>query len=224
MPQGGANPVAGNQPFPIVGIGASAGGVEALEGFFRGMPADTGMAFVVITHMPRGHTTTLPEIISRYTRMLVANAENATPIKPNHVYVCPADHVTTITDNHLQLEARSLSAYHKPIDVFMSSLAEARGDVAIGVVLSGGGSDGALGIKAIKERGGLTIAQGADGSGPRQSSMPESAIATGFIDLTLSVEEMAGRLTQFASSHREIEKLVEGETAPSADEDTVEAR
>src|SRR5262245_22683884 len=156
-----------NQPFPIVGIGASAGGVEALEGFFRPMPADTGMAFVAVTHMPRGHETTLPEILSRYTNMPVTNARNGEEIQPNHVYVCPSDHVVTVKQGRLMLEARGSDVQRKPIDVFLGSLAEERGDRAIGVVLSGGGSDGALGIKAIKERGGLTLAQGSDGSGPR---------------------------------------------------------
>ena len=185
-------------PFSIVGLGASAGGLEALEGFFRGLPSDSGMAFVIITHMPRGHSTSLAEIISRYTKMPVANAQHETVIAPDHVYICTADHVTTIEGGRLLLEARAAQSGQHPIDVFMSSLARACGPNAVGIVLSGGGSDGALGIKAIKESGGLTLAQGADGSGPRQSSMPETAIATGFVDLTLPVEEMGARLTQIA--------------------------
>src|SRR5262249_48536802 len=156
------------------------GGVEALEGLFRGLPSDTGMAFVLVTHMPRGHTTTLPEIVSRFTEMPVTNAFDKATIKPDHVYVCPSDYNISVSDRHLVLE-RLGDPHGKPIDVFFSSLAQDRGDNAIGVVLSGGGSDGALGIKAIKECGGLTIAQGSDGSGPRQTSMPETAVATGFV-------------------------------------------
>jgi two-component system CheB/CheR fusion protein len=210
--------------FPIVGVGASAGGVEALEGFFRNMPFDTGMAFVLVTHMPRGHESALPEIIGRFTEMPVSNAQHQVGIEPNHVYVCPGDTVATMEDGRLLLAARSSEVLRRPIDVFMSSLAAARGENAVGVVLSGGGSDGALGIKAIKERGGLTLAQGADGTAPRQSSMPETAIATGFVDLVLPVEQMAGRLAQFALSDR-----VGGDAAGEADEppqgeDAVEAR
>jgi two-component system CheB/CheR fusion protein len=216
--------VAIDHSFPIVGIGASAGGVEALEGFFRGMPSDTGMAFVLVTHMPRGHVTMLSEILGRCTDMPVTNVRHDEAVEPNHVYVCPSDHVVTMEDGRLMLEARSADVQRKPIDVFLSSLAEQRGESAIGVVLSGGGSDGALGIKAIKERGGLTLAQGTDGSAPRQTSMPEAAIATGFVDLTLSVENMGGRLTQFARSHCDIDQFGAEEAEPRAGEDVVEAR
>ena len=216
--------MATDQPFPIVGVGASAGGVEALEGFFRDMPSDTGMAFVLVTHMPRGHNTALSEIVGRFTDMPVANVRHNETVEPDHVYVCPSDHVVSIEDGRLVLEARSAEVQRRPIDVFFSSLAEARGENAIGVVLSGGGSDGALGIKTIKEHGGLTLAQGSDGSGPRQSSMPETAIATGFIDLALPVEEMASRLTEFARSHRDVEPLVSGEAEPGEGEDAVEAQ
>lgn len=195
------------QLFPIVGIGASAGGVEAFEGFFNDMPSDTGMAFVLVTHMPRGYETTLPDIISRFTDMPVRNARNGETVEPDHVYVCPADHTVTIKQGRLHLEARLSDHQRKPIDVFLGSLAEERGENAIGIILSGGGSDGALGIKAIKERGGLALAQGTDGSGPRQSSMPESAIATGLIDLILPVEDMADRLVEFSRSARHEAKL-----------------
>jgi len=150
--------MATDREFPVVGIGASAGGVEAFEGLFRAMPSDTGMAFVLVTHMPRGHETTLPEIVARYTTMPAANAGHQQVIEADHVYVCPPDHVVTIQDGRLMLEARAAEIHRRPIDVFLSSLAEARGENAIGVILSGGGSDGALGIKAIKERGGLTVA------------------------------------------------------------------
>ncbi len=214
--------------FPIVGIGASAGGVEALEGFFRDMPSDPGMAFVVVTHMPRGYETTLPEILAHYTAMPVTNIRHREIAEPNHVYVCPSDHVVTIKDRRLILEARPSHDHGKPIDVFLGSLAEAQGENAIGVILSGGGSDGTLGIKAIKERGGLTLAQGADsgtdGSAPRQSSMPQTAIATGFVDLVLPVEAMSGRLAQFVRSPREVDGLVPQEEAPGDAAGLVEVR
>jgi two-component system CheB/CheR fusion protein len=216
--------VAQAHDFPIVGIGASAGGVEALEGLFRGMSATSGMAFVLVTHMPRGHATALADIVGRHTDMAVRNVRHDEAIEPDHVYVCPADQVVTIVDGRLLLEARVSEHQRKPIDVFLSSLAEARNENAIGIVLSGGGSDGALGIKAIKERGGLTLAQGADGTGPKQASMPETAIATGFVDLVLPVEDMGGRLAEFAGSYRDIDALVPEEQPEAESEDLVEAR
>src|SRR5262247_473127 len=188
------------------------------------MPADTGMAFVLVSHMARGYESALPEILSRHTKMAVRIAADGATVEPNHMYVCPADHVVTIEGGKLYLAARRTDQQHRPIDVFLSSLAEERSESAIGVVLSGGGSDGALGIKAIKERGGVTFAQGTDGSGPRQSSMPETAIATGFVDLTLPVEDMAARLTQFARSHRDIDEFVAETAEPNEGEDLVEAR
>src|SRR5262245_26950896 len=188
------------------------------------MPDDTGMAFVLVTHMPRGYATTLPEIVGRHTKMPVQNVHHDAKVEPNHVYVCPADQIVSMRDGRLVLEARVSEHQRRPIDVFMSSLAEARAENAIGIVLSGGGSDAALGIKAIKERGGLTLAQGADGSGPRQTSMPETAIATGFIDLILPVEQMGARLAEFARSYGDLDDLVP-EEQPSADRhDLVEAR
>jgi two-component system, chemotaxis family, CheB/CheR fusion protein len=209
--------------FPVVGIGSSAGGVEALQVLFERMPADTGMAFVLVSHMARGYDSALPEILARHTKMTVKMARDGAPVEPDHVYVCPADHVLTIEGEELHLASRTSDQQHKPIDVFLSSLAEERGENAIGVVLSGGGSDGALGIKAVKERGGLTLAQGTDGSGPRQRSMPETAIATGFVDLTLPVEDMAARLAEFAGSHRTIEQLV-ADDSEREDGDSAEAR
>ena len=151
------------KPLLIAGIGASAGGLEALRGLLRPFAADTGIALVLMTHMPRGQDSALGEIIARYTSMPVRVAADGEPVEPNHVYVCPPDHLLTVVDDRLRLE-RDAVAHHKPIDVFLSSLAHARGDAAIGILLSGGGSDGAIGLKHIKECGGLTIAQGGDGN------------------------------------------------------------
>jgi two-component system CheB/CheR fusion protein len=187
-------------PHLVVGIGASAGGIEALEAFFRRMPDDTGMAFILVTHLPRGHTSTLHEILSRCTRMPVVVATDNAEIVANHLYAAPADAVVTVAADRLHLHARATEAQRKPIDVFLGSLAEARGEAAVGILLSGAGSDGTLGIKGIKEKGGLTIAQGADGTAPKQPSMPDTAIAAGVVDLVLSVEDMPIRLAEFARS------------------------
>src|SRR5262249_44425804 len=156
-----------------------------------------GLAFVILSHLPRDLETSLAEILSRYTTMPVLIAKNNTVVQRNHVYVCPPSTVCTINNGKLRARNRSSEAQHKPIDVFMSSLADDCGERAIGIVLSGGGTDGALGIKAIKERGGLTLAQVGDGTGPIHSSMPESAIASGVVDLELPVEEMPARLTDY---------------------------
>jgi two-component system, chemotaxis family, CheB/CheR fusion protein len=182
----------------IVAIGASAGGLEALTALFRGVPGNIGMAFVVVTHMARGQQSALVEILSRYAVMPVLTAEHDQPVEPDHVYVCPPDYILTIAGRHLQAQRRDSDAQRRPIDVFMSTLAEDVGELAVGILLSGGGSDGALGIKAIKERGGLTLAQTSDGTAPLHSSMPDTAIAAGVVDLAIPVEDMPERLVEHA--------------------------
>ena len=169
---------------PIVGIGASAGGVEALEQLFRAVPADNGLAFVVITHLPYGRDSMLAEILGRATRMPVVEAKDGERVEAEHVYVLPSGAILTIREGRLRLRRTGAADRERaPIDVFFNSLAEDQNEHAIGVVLSGGGHDGTLGIKAIKENGGLTIAQGSNVSRPRFSEMPLSAVAAGFVDL-----------------------------------------
>ena len=182
----------------IVGIGASAGGVEALEAFFKAMPDDNGMAFVVVTHLDPNRESMLAEILGRATRMPVANARNGEPVVGQHVYVLPAGAVLTIREGRLRLRRiGTVDRERTPIDLFFSSLAEDRAEHAIGLVLSGGGTDGTLGLKAIKENGGLTIAQGSNLTRPRFSEMPSSAVTAGFVDLLLAVEEIPARLLAY---------------------------
>ena len=183
--------------FSIVGIGASAGGIEALEGFFRGMPDKPGLAFVVVTHLSRRRESILHTVISRFTRMLVEVAADDMPVLPDRVYVMPANALLTIKAGRLRLAEATQTERH-PVDVFLSSLASDQGEAAVGIVLSGGDGDGTLGVKAIKERGGLTLAQAADGFGPAQPSMPESAIGSGLVDFVLPVGEMGTRLIALA--------------------------
>src|SRR5918994_4938365 len=121
--------------FPIVGIGASAGGLQALELFFRNAPADTGLGFIVVTHLPRDRESALCEILQRYTEMHVAVAVDGQTIEANHVYCNPPDQIVTVKNRTLQLRPRMSSAQHKPIDVFLGSLAEDCDHAAIGVVL-----------------------------------------------------------------------------------------
>jgi two-component system CheB/CheR fusion protein len=195
--------------FPIVGIGASAGGTQALEALFRRLPTDIGMAFFVVMHLPRNHESLLPEIIGRVSKMPVAPATNDGTIERDHVYIGPADRTMMLSGGRIHLEARGEDRVQRPIDVSLSSLAEDQGEAAVGILLSGAGSDGALGMKAIKERGGLTIAQTHDGSGPLHDSMPEAAIASGVIDLALPVEAIAERLIEYGRSFSDFEQIVD---------------
>jgi len=183
---------------PIVGIGASAGGVEALERFFKSMPADNGMGFVVVTHLPPNRESMLAEIIGRATQMPVVDARDGEMVERGHVYVLPAGAILTIHEGRLRLRRTGTADHQRtPIDVFFTSLAQDRAEHAIGIVLSGGGSDGTLGLKAIKENGGLTVAQGTNATGPRFAQMPTSAVASGFVDLVLPVEDIPDRIIAY---------------------------
>jgi two-component system CheB/CheR fusion protein len=198
-----------DKPFPIVGVGASAGGVEALGYLFKAMPPEPGMAFVVVTHLAPHRESMLPEILARDTRMPVLIAEQDQPIRLNQVYVAPADKVLDISKGRLTVRAMAETHERTPIDSFFAALAEDQAEYAIGIVLSGAGSDGTLGIKAIKEHGGLTLAQATDHSGPRHSSMPESAIASGLVDLAVPVESMPAHLTAYVRSFDILDKEVD---------------
>ena len=200
-----------DKPFPIVGIGASAGGVEALEYLFNAMPPDPGVAFVIITHVAPQRESLLPEILARDTRMPVLIAERDQEVHPNHVYVAPAGAVLDIRKGRLGVRAGTEHRERTPIDTFFAALAEDQGEYAIGIVLSGAGSDGTLGIKAIKEHGGLTMAQATDHSGPRHASMPESAIASGLVDLAVPVETMPEQLASYLRSFDILDKEVDKE-------------
>jgi two-component system CheB/CheR fusion protein len=187
--------------FPIVGIGASAGGVQAFEGLFQAMPANCGLAFVVVTHLSPRHESLLHEIIGRCASTPVVVAENDMVVQPDVIYVMPANAVLTIAEGRLKL--RRLDGEQRerhPIDLFFAALARDRGDRAVGIILSGGGADGTLGVKAIKEGGGLTLAQTADGSAPLHPDMPRSAIAAGMVDHACPVEDMPLKLLTFKGS------------------------
>ena len=146
---------------PIVGIGASAGGIEALEAMFRAMPGQPGLAFVVVAHLAPGRDTALPAIIGRFTQMPAVLAHDGQAVEADHVYVAPPNATLAVRQHRLVVNTHEVPhAERNPIDSFLGSLADDQGEFAIAVILSGSGSDGMLGIKAIKERGGLTVAQG----------------------------------------------------------------
>jgi two-component system CheB/CheR fusion protein len=185
--------------FPVVGVGASAGGVEALEGFFQGLPPKPGLAIIVVTHLSPDRESLLHEIIARYTDLSVVVAKDRAQVRPDCVYVLPADSIVSFAAGRLKVRKSDISRRErKPIDILFSSLAVDLGEYAASVVLSGGDGDGTLGTKAIKERAGLTLAQVSDGHGPQHPAMPDSAIATGLVDFALPVNEMGARLVEFA--------------------------
>eukprot|EP01034_Spumella_vulgaris_P004522 gene4522-5783_t len=193
--------VVGHQKFAIVGIGASAGGLAAMEGLFKGLPDRPGCAFVIVTHLTPERHSLLDQIVARYTRLPVVVAQDDAQVMPNCVYVMPQNVVLTIERGQLKVQlSNSPRRERKPIDVFFSSLAEDQGEYAVSVILSGGDGDGTLGAKVIKERGGLTIAQTSDGTGPRNPEMPDSAIASGVIDIAVPAEEIGKKLIAFIHS------------------------
>jgi len=183
----------------IVGIGASAGGLEAFKGFFTHLPAvsataEGGMTFVLVQHLAPQHNSLLAELVGRNTTMQVTEATDGEKVQPGHVYVIPPDATLTIHAGILQLSKPAPPRQHRwPIDTFFTSLAEDQGDCAVSIVLSGSGSDGARGLRAIKEHGGLTLAQ-ASFDHSAMSGMPASAAATGLVDDILPVEQMPARL------------------------------
>ena len=197
---------------PTVGIGASAGGIDAIEGLFQHTPADTGLAFVIVTHLSPDRESLLPEIVARFTHMPVATVRDDTVVLPNCVYVLPENALLGLEKGVLKLRKLAPGLRErKPIDVFFSDLAKDLGEYCCGIVLSGGDGDGTLGTKAIKERGGLTIAQTEDGSGPAHPDMPRSAISTGLVDFAIPVNEMGPRLADFSKSLSLLDGMADAE-------------
>ena len=183
--------------FPVVAIGASAGGLDAFTQLIRGLPEDTGMAFVFIQHLDPTHHSVLAELLSKATRIPVIEAKNRVQLEPNRVYVIPPNVRMEILQGRLQLTPREEDhGLHLPIDFFMRSLAEERKNRAVGVVLSGTGSDGTLGLAAIKAEGGITFAQEAKSA--RYDGMPRSAIASGCVDFVLTAEKISQELVRIA--------------------------
>jgi two-component system CheB/CheR fusion protein len=192
----GVVPSYGYQTLPVVGLGGSAGAIEALKVFFRAVPADTGMAFVVVLHLSPDHDSMLADVLQRETPMTVTKVTTTEPLEPNRVYVIPPRQGLKTLDGHLRLfDLPNVRTRHVAVDHFFRTLADTHGPHASAVVLSGGDADGAIGIKRIKERGGLTIAQ--DPGEAECDSMPRNAIATGMVDWVLPVAQMAERLVDY---------------------------
>ena len=197
--------------FPIAGIGASAGGLEAFSMLLENLPNNTGMAFVFVQHLAPGHTSMLTELLARKTSMPVSEIRDGMVIQPNKIYVIPPALNLGIMHGRLHLlTPPEKGSPHLPIDYFFQSLAQDQGNRAIGVVLSGSASDGTLGLKAIKAQGGITFAQ--DEVSATYSSMPHSAIMAGHVDFVLPPKSIAAELARLAQQpyirHVQIEEQV----------------
>lgn len=193
-------PTRGYQMSPMVALGGSAGGISALQSFFEAMPADSGQIFVVILHLSPEHESILAEVLQRSTTMKVMQVRQTTRVQPNCVYVIPPGKILTTADSYLRLSEGVAERGHRTaVDQFFRTMADTYGPHASAIVLSGTDGDGAIGIKRIKERGGLTIAQDPDEA--EHDGMPRSAIGTGIVDWVLQTREMPRRLQLY----REIE-------------------
>jgi two-component system CheB/CheR fusion protein len=199
--------------FPIVGIGSSAGGLEALQTLFRGMPADSGFAFVVAALLDPTHESHLTELLSRCTGMPVVQIERAVRLESDHVYVVAPDQELTIRHGVVHASKPSAPRGHRhPVDAFFRSLAEDQAERAIAIVLSGTGTNGSLGLRFIKAEGGIAIAQTPESAG--FEGMPRAAIGTGIVDLVLPPDRMPEALVSLARQPyvREPDKPIEEAT------------
>lgn len=184
--------------FPIVGIGASAGGLEAITRLFSALSADCGMAFLVVQHLAAGHSSMLVDILRRKSRLPVEEAVDGQTVDNNRVYVIPPTTSMTLRQGRISLQARDDSAGPpSPIDDLFFSLSRDKGAAAIAVVLSGNGSDGAAGARAVKGEGGVIMAQ--DSQSAQFKSMPEAAARQGDVDFTGAPEDIAARLVSLAA-------------------------
>ncbi|WP_293155811.1 MULTISPECIES: chemotaxis protein CheB [unclassified Microcoleus] len=209
-----------NDLFPVVGIGASAGGLEAFMQLLNHLPINTGMAFVMIQHMLPTHESLLSAILGRSTQMQVHEVTDGMAVAPNQVYVIPPNVSMSIDRGILSLRPRGTGrGVFMSVDTFLLSLAEERGNKAIGVILSGGDGDGARGLEAIKAAGGITFAQCEDSA--QVSSMPNTAVATGQVDFILTPEKIAKKIAEIALHPYIADRA---STQSATQEDTIETK
>ncbi len=215
------NPVAesveSHLDFSVIGIGASAGGLEALQEFFKNTPDNPGVAFVIIQHLSPDYKSLMDELLARYTHMKIHRVKDGMEVKPNHIYlITPRKNMTIFHGKLFLTDQDHARGMNLPIDIFMRSLAEDQGKNAIGVILSGTGSDGTLGIRAIKENGGMVIVQ--DDRSAKFDGMPRSSISTGIVDYILTPGEMPEALINYIK-HPFIQKTKNIENQISQEED-----
>lgn len=208
-------PTHGYQMVPMVGLGGSAGSIRALQAFFESMPPDSGLVMVVILHLSPDYASTLPQMIQKWTKMPVAQAEDGVMAAANHVYVIPPGKLLTATNGHLKLTDLDRDPGRRvAVDLFFRSLAETHGPHAAAVVLSGADGDGTLGIRRIKERGGLTVAQDPDEA--EFNSMPRASIGSGMVDWVLPAAEIPRRLIRYFAIEPHIQLPPEEGPQPAA--------
>jgi two-component system CheB/CheR fusion protein len=181
--------------FPLVAIGASAGGLEALVELLAALPARTGFTYVVVQHLDPDHASLLPEILAKKTTLTVLAAREGLALESDHVYVIPPNTTLTVLDGQLKVGRRARGVHH-PVDIMFESLAQERGERAIAIVLSGGDADGAEGVQFVKQGGGITFAQ--EPRTARFPSMPLHAIETGCVDFVLPPREIALELVSLS--------------------------
>src|SRR4051812_25474238 len=188
-----------NQPAAVIGLGASAGGIAPLQQFFGDMKPDTGLAFVVVMHLSPEFESQLASVIQQKTRMPVIQVSESVKVRPNHVYVIPPNNQLRFTDSTLELlPPQKQLGRRVTIDLFFRTLAQAYGQRAVCVILSGTDSDGVIGLKHVRAQGGLTIVQ--DPNEAEFDSMPASAVSTGMVDWVLPVSQMAAKLVEFVEN------------------------
>ncbi|MEO5890369.1 MAG: chemotaxis protein CheB [Ferruginibacter sp.] len=212
------NVVLSDNLFPVVGIGASAGGLDAFKKLLKAIPKDSGMAFVLVQHLDPRHESMLPEILQKVTSIPLSEISDDVKVEPDHIYIIPSNKMLVATDGILKLSPRPLKTKNElnlPIDIFFTSLAEVHQSHAIGVVLSGTASDGTMGLKAIKDHGGLTFAQ--DKESAQYESMPGNAAQAGVVDFILPPQEIPLKLMELMGRiNRSDEELRNG---PDHDEE-----
>src|SRR5215467_7127068 len=202
--QANRQPKSGPTKPTIVTIGASAGGVMAFQRFFEALPEQTGAAFVVVMHLDPDHRSELPQILAGRTRMPVIQVNETQKLQADHVYVIPPDRRVELIDHEISpTEFEEPRGRRAPIDGFLRSATERTGD-GFAIILSGAGSDGAIGVRAVKEAGGIILVQ--DPGEAEYSSMPRSAIGSGVADFILPVRDLATRLVELIRIRRAVKK------------------
>ncbi len=209
-------PIKSPNLFPVVGIGASAGGLDAFKKLLKAIPEDSGMAYVLVQHLDPTHESMLPELLQKVTSLPVLEITDDIEVQPNHIYVIPSNKMMVATDGVLLLTPRpskSKTDRNLPIDLFFTSLAEVHQSHAIGVVLSGTGTDGTKGLKSIKDHGGITFAQ--DEASASYDGMPHSAVQAQVVDFILPPEMIPQKLLEIATnlghSDAELQNLPQNE-------------
>lgn len=203
--------------FPVVGIGASAGGLAAFKKLLKAIPENSGMAYVLVQHLNPSHESMLPELLQKVTNIPVLEISDDVKVEPDHIYIIPSNKMLLANDGVLQLNPRPATNKNQrnlPIDLFFTSLAEVHQTHSIGVVLSGTASDGTLGLKAIKDYGGITFAQ--DEESAEYEAMPHSAVQAGVVDFILPPEKIPEKLLELVNSINR--NGTDGQTIPQDDD------